>query len=149
MIVIEVAPAETAPGLAALHEVAFDDPWSAADIAFLLRSPGAFALGASFGGEAAGFILCRVAADEAEILTLAVAPARRRRGVAGALLDQAMATAMAGGAQAMFLEVAMDNPGAQALYEAHGFAEVGRRPAYFSRAGGRVAALIMRRDLNR
>ena len=100
-------------------------------------------------GETAGFILCRVAADEAEVLTLAVAPPVRRRGVAGALLDRGMAVALAAGARAVFLEVATDNPGAEALYRGRGFAEVGRRPAYFSRAGGAVAALIMRLDLNR
>jgi ribosomal-protein-alanine N-acetyltransferase len=146
---MEVATAEAAPALAALHRDAFDDPWNAVDIAALLRSPGVFALSARLGAEAAGFILCRVAADEAEVLTLAVTPAMRRRGVASALLDQAMAAALAGGARAIFLEVATDNPGAEALYRAHDFREVGRRPAYFSRPGGAVAALILRRDLNR
>lgn len=149
MIAVQAVGAETAPALAALHRDAFDDPWSADDIATLLNSPGMFALSANCGGEIAGFILCRVAADEAEVLTLAVTPAMRRRGVATALLGQAMAAAMAYGAQAVFLEVATDNPGAQALYLAHGFGEVGRRPTYFSRPRGAVAALIMRRDLNR
>jgi ribosomal-protein-alanine N-acetyltransferase len=149
VIAVEGATAENAPTLAALHLAAFDDPWSAADIATLLASPGVFSSMASCDGEVAGFILWRVAADEAEVLTLAVTPAMRRRGVAGALLRQAMAAALAIGVQAVFLEVATDNPGAQALYLAHGFGEVGRRPAYFSRPGGAVAAIIMRRDLNR
>jgi ribosomal-protein-alanine N-acetyltransferase len=149
VIALETAQAEEAPALAALHQTAFDDPWSAADLASLLRSPGVFALRAGVRGEDAGFILCRVAADEAEVLTLAVAPALRRRGIAGELLQGAMAAALAAGAGAMFLEVATDNPGAEALYRAHGFGEVGRRPGYFSRPDGAVAALIMRRDLNR
>jgi len=154
VITVAVATEETASALAALHGQAFDAPWSPADIAVLMGSPGVFAFSASLGAdsearEAAGFILCRVAADEAEVLTIAVAPAMRRRGVAGALLNQAMAAALAGGARTMFLEVATDNPGAEALYRAHGFGEVGRRPGYFSRPDGAVAALIMRRDLNR
>jgi ribosomal-protein-alanine N-acetyltransferase len=149
VIAIDFASAEAAPALAALHRSAFEEPWSADDIAVLLRSPGVFAASASLSGEVAGFILCRIAADEAEVLTLAVAPAMRRRGVAGALLERAMAAALAAGAGAAFLEVAADNPGAEALYRAHGFREVGRRPGYFSRAGGAVAALIMRLDLNR
>jgi ribosomal-protein-alanine N-acetyltransferase len=149
VIDLEAATAEDATTLAGLHRDAFEDPWSAADIVALLRSPGVFAYLARLGGETAGFILCRGAADEAEVLTLAVAPGVRRRGVGGGLLRQAMAVALAGRAQAMFLEVATDNPGAQALYRANGFAEVGRRPGYFSRPGGAVAALIMRRDLNR
>jgi ribosomal-protein-alanine N-acetyltransferase len=149
VIAVEAATADAAATLAGLHETAFDDPWSAADIENLLRSPGAFALSGVLAGEPIGFILCRVAADEAEVLTLAVAPAMRRRGAAAALLDQATAVALAAGAKAMLLEVATDNPGAEALYRGRGFDQVGRRPGYFSRPGGAVAALIMRRDLNR
>jgi ribosomal-protein-alanine N-acetyltransferase len=149
VIAVEAATAETASALAALHAAAFDQPWSGADIESLLRSPGVFALSGALAGEPAGFILCRVAADEAEVLTLAVKPAIRRRGVAGALLDQATVVALAAGARALFLEVATDNPGAVALYRGRGFDQVGWRAGYFSRAGGAVAALIMRRDLNR
>jgi ribosomal-protein-alanine N-acetyltransferase len=149
VISIDAPGAEAAPALAALHRTAFDDPWSSADIAVLLGSPGVYGLSARLCGEPAGFILCRVAADEAEVLTLAVTPAMRRRGVATALLDRATTTALAAGARALFLEVATDDPGAKALYRARGFAEVGGRPGYFSRPGGAVAALIMRLDLNR
>jgi ribosomal-protein-alanine N-acetyltransferase len=149
MIAVENTVGEDAAALASLHRSAFDDAWSAADIATLLAAPGVFGFRARIGGHDAGFILCRIAVDEAEILTLAVAPGSRRRGVAGVLLRQAMAASLAGGAAAVFLEVATDNPGAQALYRVNGFAEVGRRPGYFFRPGGAVAALIMRRDLNR
>jgi ribosomal-protein-alanine N-acetyltransferase len=151
-VIIVKAAADEAEALAALHAQAFDAPWNANEIAVLLGSPGVFAFRADPDGEnagAAGFILCRMAADEAEVLTLAVIPAMRRRGVARALLNDALAAAMAAGACAMFLEVAVDNPGAEALYRMTGFEEVGRRPGYFSRPGGAVAALIMRRDLNR
>jgi [ribosomal protein S18]-alanine N-acetyltransferase len=150
VIVVEAATAEAVVALAALHEASFDDPWSAAEIESLLRSPGVFALtGAPAGEGAGGFILFRVAADEAEVLTLAVTPAMRRRGLASALLDRATVIALAAGAGAMFLEVAIDNVGAQALYRGRGFEHVGWRPAYFSRPGGAVAAHIMRCDLNR
>jgi [ribosomal protein S18]-alanine N-acetyltransferase len=149
VIVVEAATAEAAAALAALHATAFDDGWSAAEIGSLLRSPGVFVLSGALAGEVAGFILCRVVADEAEVLTLAVRPTSRRRGVAATLLDQATAVALAAGARTMFLEVATDNPGAEALYRGRGFDQVGRRPAYFSRPGGAVPALIMRRDLNR
>jgi ribosomal-protein-alanine N-acetyltransferase len=149
VIAIEAAGGEAASTLATLHRSAFGDPWEANEIESLLRMPGAFALSAVLEADLAGFILCRVAADEAEVLTLAVTPATRRRGVAGALLDHAMAVALAAGARTIFLEVATDNPGAEALYRSRGFGVVGRRPGYFSRPGGAVTALIMRRDLNR
>jgi ribosomal-protein-alanine N-acetyltransferase len=64
------------------------------------------------------------------------------------LLAEAMAFASAR-AEAMFLEVAADNPGAIALYAVAGFEAVGRRAGYYGRlAGGSVDAIVMRRGLN-
>jgi ribosomal-protein-alanine N-acetyltransferase len=84
------------------------------------------------------------------VLTIATRPDARRRGAAAAVLAEALVVALASGAAAMFLEVATDNPAAQALYASQGFVEVGRRPAYYARVQGPAAgALIMRRDLNR
>ena len=108
----------------------------------MLESPGVFALIA-----AGGFILCRVAADEAEVLTLAVLPEARRRGVGGALLTSALALALAWGVRTFFLEVAEDNPAALALYQGAGFGPIGRRPGYYRRASGSVAAIVLSRRL--
>jgi ribosomal-protein-alanine N-acetyltransferase len=149
--VIEVrpAPVEAAPALARIHGEAFDDAWTANEIAALMRGLGAVALAAELEDAPAGFVLCRLAADEAELLTLAVRPALRRRGVAAALLEAAVAAAAEAGAAAMFLEVARDNPAALALYRRGGFRPVGARAAYYARLGGAVDAVVMRRDLNR
>lgn len=144
-----LAASMEAEALAGVHALAFDDPWSAADLAALLASPGVFALAARDEGDLAGFVLCRVAADEAEILTIATAPARRRQGVGRALLEAAAGTASAGGAETVFLEVAEDNAAALGLYRAAGFAPVGRRKGYYSRGAGAIDALVLRRDLNR
>lgn len=118
-----------APALAALHAAAFPpgEQWDASAIRLLLDMPGGFGL----LEPDAGFVLARVAADEAEILTLAVAPAARRQGHGGALLACAMAAAAARGAATMFLEVAERNAAARALYAAAGFAEAGRRRRYY------------------
>ena len=93
-------------------------------------------------------ILCRALFEAAEILTLAVAPAARRRGIGAALVRAAAGLAAQGGADNLFLEVAQDNPAAQALYRSLGFAEAGRRAGYYARAEGRIDALVMRLDLN-
>ena len=125
--------------LAAIHAEAFDAPWDAAAFADLLAQPGVLAF-----VEPDGFILIRVAADEAEILTLAVRPAARRRGVAARLTARAVVAARAGGATRLFLEVAEDNTGARALYEALGFLLAGRRRGYYARKDGPAAdALIL------
>ncbi len=135
--------------LARVHDQAFDHPWSASEIAELMGSPGAFALVAEDAGPAA-FILCRAVAGEAEILTLAVEPAARRRGLARALVEAAAGVARIAGAEAMFLEVADDNVAAIGLYEAAGFDRAGLRRGYYDRGPqGYVDALVMRLDLGR
>lgn len=132
-----------AAALAALHAAAFPpaDRWGADAIRLMLEMPGAFAI--HYPGE--GFVLARVAGDEAEILTLAVHPAVRRRGRGAALLAAAMAGAVLRGAGRMFLEVAEANAPGRALYAAAGFAEVGRRRRYYPDGGD---ALVLSRALN-
>lgn len=134
--------------LADVHRSAFEDAWSSDDIRRFSSGPAAWTLVGEEEGVIAGFLICRAIAGEAEILTLAVRPGHRRRGIAAALLAQAMELASVS-AEAMLLEVASDNGGALALYEGAGFSAVGRRSAYYGRrAGGAVDALVMRRSLN-
>lgn len=149
MIEIQVAAVEAAEGFASLHREAFEAPWSATELATLLSGPGSLALSAWIEGHLAGFVLCRAVADEAEVLTLASAPAARRRGVAKALLAAAQQVAASRGVEALFLEVAADNQAALALYRGLGFRQVGARAGYYRPRSGPVDALIMRRDLNR
>lgn len=131
--------AASATVLAALHAEAFEAPWDANSLQTLLASPGVFAV-----AEADGFILVRVVADEAEILTLAVRPAARRAGLGGRLVEAAVVRAAALGSDRMFLEVAEDNQAARTLYARAGFQEAGRRRGYYSRAdGSREDALVL------
>lgn len=131
--------------LAALHAEAFDAPWDAASLSALLGSPGVFAL-----EDGDGFVLIRVVADEAEILTLAVRPVARRGGLGGRLVEAAVASAAALGAERMFLEVAEDNVAARALYARTGFVEAGRRRGYYARTdGSREDALVLTRNFTR
>jgi ribosomal-protein-alanine N-acetyltransferase len=95
-----------------------------------------------------GFIISRLAADEAEILSVAVASARRGRGLARALLNLHMRRLAGLGARAVFLEVDEDNAPARRLYARAGFREVGRRPGYYQHGPDHAAnALVLRRDL--
>lgn len=125
--------------LAAIHAEAFETPWDATSLSGLLASPGVFAV-----TEPDGFILIRVVADEAEILTLAVRPAARRSGLGAQLVEAAIVRAAALSAERMFLEVAEDNVAARALYARTGFVEAGRRRGYYARAdGSREDALVL------
>jgi len=138
----QVVTAAAAPALAAIHAAAFPphDAWGPDAIALMLGMPGAFGLAAS----SEGFVLARAAAGEAEILTLAVHPAARRRGLGQALMAAALAGAAARGAAAMFLEVAAGNGAARALYAGLCFVEVGRRRRYYADGSD---ALVLRLDL--
>ena len=95
-----------------------------------------------------GFAISRLAADEAEILTIAVDSAWRGRGVGRDLMREHLSRATLSGARAMFLEVDQDNAAAIALYTRFGFLKVGRREGYYRRPDGKSAtALVMRKDL--
>jgi len=147
---MKLRPADVsdAVALARAHASAFDAPWPPEAFIELLNSPGAFAV-AAVDHALAGLILMRAIAGEAEVLTLAVEPSHRRRGLARALLQTGLAMARTAGAEAAFLEVAADNPAAIALYREAGFAETGRRGGYYRRQGGpAVDALVLRCTLN-
>ena len=138
---------------AALHAGAFvpfgERAWTRQDMAELLASPGVAGLLLQVEGVDAGLAICRVVADEAELITLAVHSAHRRRGAARRLLAAVIDDVRVGGAKTLFLEVAVDNPAALRLYETTGFRVAGSRPAYFQRGGGPAAdAVVMRLDLS-
>jgi ribosomal-protein-alanine N-acetyltransferase len=129
--------------LAALHAASFAQPWSAQSLRTLLATQGTFAL--VDDDPANGFILARVAAEEAEILTLAVHPPARRKGLGLALVAACGLYAQNLGATEMFLEVEETNQAARGLYERLGFRVVGGRKAYYARTRG--DALILRAGL--
>jgi ribosomal-protein-alanine N-acetyltransferase len=122
---------------AALHAESFvplgERAWTRQDLAELVASPGVAGLLLQVGGHDAGLAVCRVAADEAELLTIAVRPAHRRQGLARHLLAAVIDHVRSAGARTLFLEVGVDNPAARSLYEAQGFCAFGERRAYYQR----------------
>ncbi|HEY2034384.1 MAG TPA: ribosomal protein S18-alanine N-acetyltransferase [Rhizomicrobium sp.] len=116
--------------LADLHARAFARAWDEIAMRRLLDGPGVFALVAE-EDDLDGFILARVAADETEILSVAISPDMRQRGLASQLLKQACHRAAEEGAIRIFLEVAAANLPARNLYKKYGFREVGQRKAYY------------------
>lgn len=146
--ILDARPADAA-ALASLHGRSFAQGWSESEFERLLSDKAVVAHVARAGsqGPPAGFMLSRRAADEAEILTVAVAPAARGRGVARALLARHLGRLAALGIAHVFLEVDDGNRAALRLYERAGFREVGRREGYYARAEGARTALTLRRDL--
>lgn len=145
---IERVNADASALLADLHARAFERPWSAAEFAKLLQNAAVFAL-VWRDADPQGFVMAWAAAGDAELITVAVAPEARRRGVAAALVDVASGVASACGAASMHLEVAENNAAARALYAKLGYHEAGRRRGYYAVGDGSVDAIVMRRDLPR
>ena len=136
----------TPDALADLHARCFKTPppWSAQDFAGFIVDPLAFLL---VEGDA-GFLLGRAIAGEAELLTLAVAPEARRRGLGRKLLARFQYQASLRAAERAFLEVSAENAPAIALYESAGFTRVGQRRGYYQTPlGQRIDALVLARDL--
>ena len=144
--------------LARIHALAFADegrPWSAPELMALLSEP---AIGLRLAHHErheagdrlapSGFALFRVAADEAEILTVSVVPEARRAGLGRALVAACEEGARRSGAARIYLEVAAANAPARALYDAAGYGEVGRRKGYYQRPdGSRDDALVLLKPL--
>lgn len=121
-----------------LHSVCFPNkPWSASDFADLKKS------GCDIIASQNGFIVWRVVADEAEIITIGVHPDARRGGIAAAMLVLAENDAKKRGASKMFLEVAENNHPARAMYERNGFVQIGVRPKYYDG----IDAILMEKKL--
>jgi ribosomal-protein-alanine N-acetyltransferase len=138
---IDLATAADLDALAALAEEVGVTGWSRASLASSLAGPDALAVAArDAAGALEGFGLARRAADELELLLVAVAPGARRRGLGRALVEGLLARAA--GARAAHLEVRASNRAAIALYERAGFVATGRRKSYY---GASEDALIMSR----
>jgi ribosomal-protein-alanine N-acetyltransferase len=108
------------------------EAWTHAGLAAELAKPTALALVARDGARVIAFAFASVVLDEAEIVTVAVEPRARRRGVGPALVRALLDGVVGRGARSAFLEVRASNVAAMALYASFGFAETGRRRAYYS-----------------
>jgi ribosomal-protein-alanine N-acetyltransferase len=139
--------------LSDIHSTGFRRGWSGAEFEALLVQPGVHALVAfyrnAFGSRVpAGFVLYRLAYDEAEIMSVAVVHNYRRRGIARILLEETLRHLYREGARTIHLEVEETNVAAMELYRRMEFRESGRRPGYYAQGRARPgAALVMARHL--
>jgi len=144
---LDAGPRDAA-AIAALHGAAFHRGWSDDEVEALIVERAVMAHRAMMSGKLVGFIMSRRAADEAEILSVAVSHACRGRGFARELLHLHLRRLAGDGVRTVFLEVDETNAPALRLYRRAGFREVGRRPNYYATPGAPpAAALVLRRDL--
>jgi ribosomal-protein-alanine N-acetyltransferase len=137
------ASVRDAAAIAALHGKSFQRGWSEEEVEALLLERNVVAHRALAGKRLAGFILSRLAADEAEILSVAVDRTFQGRGLGRRLLTLHLGRLAGHSVRAVFLEVGESNDPAGKLYARAGFREVSRRPNYY----GNATARVLRRDL--
>lgn len=148
-VAIEPAIARDAAILAQIHAASFYRGWGEGEFEHMLSERNTLVHRLKKGRKIIGFSVSRMAADEAEILSIAVAPAHRGRGLSNRLLLTHLGHLAGRGIRTVFLEVEENNQPARRLYERLGFAIVGRRENYYKQGTGETAnALLMRRDLS-
>jgi ribosomal-protein-alanine N-acetyltransferase len=146
---IEPARLRDAARLAQLHGASFHRGWGEAEFEGMLTEHNTLVHRLRIGRKIIGFAVSRMAADEAEILSIAVAPDHRGRGLSRELLLTHLGHLAGRGIRTVFLEVEENNQPARRLYERAGFAIAGRRERYYRQPDGeQLNALLMRRDLS-
>lgn len=148
-IVVEPASLRDAPRLAQLHRASFHRGWGTDEFEQILIERNSMAHRLRRGNSTIGFIVSRIAADEAEILSVAVASKYRGRDYSRDLLRTHLGHLAGNGLKTVFLEVEENNRPARSLYQRAGFRVVGRRERYYKDAGGdQLNAVVMQRDLS-
>jgi [ribosomal protein S18]-alanine N-acetyltransferase len=143
-VIINRAKHSDIEALVGIYASSFEASWSPKTIGDFVDTADVLVCGEPLSG----FIIVTRVLDEAEIITLAVAPVARRLGQASALLNEALAFLIDQGCTRVFLEVAQDNDAAQQLYQNAGFGQVGLRKGYYARSNGQsVDALVLERTL--
>jgi len=147
--VIEPASLRDAPKLAQLHGASFPRGWGEGEFETMLSERNTLVHRLRMGRKIIGFAVSRIAADEAEILSIAVAASHRGHGLSRNLLLTHLGHLAGRGVRTVFLEVEENNQPARRLYQRAGFTVAGRRERYYQQSGAeQLNALLMRRDLS-
>ena len=146
--VVEPASLRDAAAFAGIHGASFHRGWGEDEFERMLTERNTLVHRLRIGRKIAGFSVSRIGADEAEILSIAVAEAYRGRGLSNGLLLTHLGHLAGLGVRSVFLEVEENNQPARRLYQRAGFSVVGRRERYYQQGGEALNALVMRRDLS-
>lgn len=146
---VEPATPSDAPRLAQLHAASFHHGWGEDEFESMLAEHNTLANRLRLGAKTVGFVVSRIGADEAEMLSIAIDPHCRGQGLSLRLLSTHLGHLAGRGVRTVFLEVEENNRPARRLYQRTGFLTVGRRESYYRKPGGeQMNALLMRRDLS-
>lgn len=135
------------PQVLEIERAAYEFPWSEGIFQDCLRVGYSAWVVTERSGTVLAYALMSMAAGEAHVLNICVAPERQRQGLARFLLRHLLMVARAAGTGLVLLEVRVSNVAAQSLYEGMGFRVLGRRKAYYPAREGREDAIVLGLDL--
>lgn len=146
-VVVRPLGASDLDAVRTIESVSYPAPWSQAIFASELARSASRSRAAvdTETGELIGYVVLARYVDEWHVLNVAVAPSRRREGIATTLLERIFAETDGDGARGYTLEVRVSNAGALALYERLGFVRSGVRPRYY-RDNGEDAVIMWRHN---
>lgn len=137
---------EDLPAIVGIEETVYEFPWTLANFRDSLRSGYSCWL-VRDGAELIGYAVLVLAAGEAHLLNLSIAPQAQGRGHGRALLGSLIGVAREQRSKVLFLEVRPSNSAGQRLYTSHGFTQIGVRRGYYPARHGREDALVLALDL--
>ena len=144
MLHLRTASIQDSPILTALHAEGFANYWDTNAFNNFFAASGTVALIVEEDGQPVGMLVYRSVHEQADIITVAVRPSHRGRGIAKLLMRRAMDEAKALGATQMFLDVEDGNAAASQLYAGLGFTQINRRKLYYRQKDGSYTdALVM------
>lgn len=117
--------------VARLEQEIFSDPWSRQSMQKEYSQPANIYLTADVDGEVAGYCCVWTSLENADLCNLAVAPKWRKRGIASALLEEAVKLCRCSRVEMLFLEVRVSNAPAINLYEKKNFQVIHTRKKYY------------------
>ena len=142
MITVRPASAPDLAKLVSLETAATPHGWSGRHFHNSLAAGHAFLL-LEIDGEVCGHAVSMTVLDEAELLTIVIAPDRQGQGLGQTLLGELLQRLRRQGCSRLFLEVRESNRPARALYAKSGFVETGLRKHYYPTASGREHAVLL------
>lgn len=144
---IKCRDADYASTYADIHDACFDHGWNESMMRQMLLMPGAVGFIAYNQEEPVGIVMYAYSPQQADIVTFGVLPDYRGKHISDELMKESFRFLERQGIKEIFLEVSVDNDHAIALYQRHGFQQVGRRPNYYVRGDVKTDAFVMRVEL--
>ena len=131
-----------------IHKQCFEEAWPADSFAKLLSQDVFHCIVAEEENSIRGFLIYGLIKDEAEIITNCVLPEFRKQGIGKLMLQNLEDNVKQESVKKIYLEVAVNNFIAIALYQKMNFEKISQRKKYYLQKGGSfIDAFVMQKEI--